>query len=92
MTLTKGRLVRQLSTFSKEFFFEIAGPITIKFHMQLLRKKRKQVYIFVTIPRWPPCPYVVKTLKPSSPELHNLYNLETWYVAFGGLVLQHIYK
>ena len=40
----------------------------------------------VTWPRWPPCPYMVKTLK--NLILHNQKadDLESWYAAFGARV------
>ena len=50
------------------FSSETTGPIKVKFHMELLWDgKRKFAQMFmVTWPRWPPCPYMVKTLKKSS--------------------------
>ena len=40
----------------------------------------------VTIPRQPPCPYMVKTLK-NLLRNQKAYDLETWYVASGARVL-----
>ena len=93
MILTQGRLGRQLSTVFKEFFFEIAGPISIKFHMHLLRKKRKQVYIFGLwhMTKIASMPIYGKNIKHPLLENYIIYCLETWYVAFVGLVLQHLY-
>ena len=46
------------------------GQLNSKFIWRLLRMgERKFVQmVLVTWPRWPPCPYMVKTLKKSSPE------------------------
>ena len=38
--------------------------------------------MLVTWPRWPPCPYMVKTLQKSSPEPAGDFH-ETWYVVSG---------
>ena len=38
--------VRPPSTFSKDFFSETTGPISVKFHMQPLDRGGKKVYIF----------------------------------------------
>ena len=70
------------STFSKGFSSETTGQISFKFHIQPFSKGGKKVYIFRPghILRWPPCPYMVKTLKNL---LRNYWAscLETWYVA-----------
>ena len=57
-----------LSTFSNIFSSETTGPIEAKFHMQLPWDGRTKVCSMVLVPwpRWPPCPYMVKTLKKSS--------------------------
>ena len=54
-----------LSTFSNIFCSETTGPIETKFHVEPpWDGERKFVQtVLVTWPRWPPCPYVVKTLK-----------------------------
>ena len=38
--------VRRPSTFSKDFYSKTTGPISIKFHMQLLDRGGKKVCIF----------------------------------------------
>ena len=45
----------------------------------------------VTLPRWPPCPYIVKTLLKSSPEPAGRFN-ETWYVALGTPAQHSLFK
>ena len=46
----------------------------------------------VTWPRWPPCPYMVKTFKNLLLQNQKSYDLETWHVAFGTQALQSLYK
>ena len=43
----------------------------------------------VTWPRWPPCPYMVKTFKNLLLQNQKSYDLETWHVALGTQVLQN---
>ena len=45
----------------------------------------------VTWPRWPPCPYMVKTFK-NLLQNQKSYDLETWHVALGTQALQSLYK
>ena len=45
----------------------------------------------VTWPRWPPCPYMVKTIK-NLLQNQKSYDLETWRVALGTQALQSLYK
>ena len=58
--------------FQNIFSSETTGPIKVKFHMESpWDGERKFVQLIqVTWPRWPPCPYMVKTLK---------NQLGTWY-------------
>ena len=37
------------------------GPIELKFHMETPKDGGMKV-VLVTLPGWPPCPYMVKTL------------------------------
>ena len=60
--------LRRPSTVSNDFSFVTTGPIATKYHIQppgSLWKKSVQI-VRVIRPRWPPCPYMVKTLKKSS--------------------------
>ena len=46
----------------------------------------------VTWPKWPPCPYMVKTFKNLLLQNQKSYDLETWHVALGTQALQSLYK
>ena len=46
----------------------------------------------VTWPRWPPCPYMVKTFKNLLLQNQKSYDLENWHVALGTQALQSFYK
>ena len=46
----------------------------------------------VTWPRWPPCPYMLKTLKNLLLQNQKSYDLETCHVALGTQALQNLYK
>ena len=46
----------------------------------------------VTWPRWPPCPYMIKTFKNLLLQNQKSYDLETWHVALGTQALQSLYK
>ena len=48
--------------------------------------------VLVTWPRWPPCPYMVKTFKNLLLQNRKSYDLETWYAALGTQALQSFYK
>ena len=59
------------STFSNIFSSETTEQIKLKFYMEIFRTWEQKFVqmVLVTCPRWPPCPYMVKTLqKSSSPE------------------------
>ena len=47
--------------------------------------------VLVTWPRWPPCPYMVKTLK-NLLRNQKADDLETWYAALGARVLPSLFK
>ena len=47
---------------------------------------------WVTWPRWPPCPYMVKTLKNLLLQNQLTNDLETWYVALCMWVLPRLFK
>ena len=46
----------------------------------------------VTWPRWPPCPYMVKTFKNLLLQNQKSYDLETWHVALGTQGLRSLFK
>ena len=46
----------------------------------------------VTWPRWPPCPYMVKTFKNLFFQNQKSCDLETWHVALGTQALQSLCK
>ena len=48
--------------------------------------------IWVTWPRWPPCPYMVKTLKNLLFQKQLTNDLETWYVALCMWILPGLFK
>ena len=58
-------VVRSSSTFSKHLSSVTIGPILIKFHMKPPTKGGRKCLclIQVTCPKWPPCPYMVNSLK-----------------------------
>ena len=48
--------------------------------------------IQVTWPRWPPCPYILKTFKNLLLQNQKSYDLETQHLASGTQALQSLYK
>ena len=46
----------------------------------------------VTWPRWPPCSYMVKTLKSLFLRNQKAYDLETWYATLGTRILPSLFK
>ena len=46
----------------------------------------------VTWPRWPPCPYMVKTLKTLLLQNRKVDDLETWYATSSAQVLPSLFK
>ena len=47
---------------------------------------------WVTWPRWPPCPYMVRTLKNLLLQNQSTNDLETWYVALCMWILPRLFK
>ena len=55
--------------------------------------KQKFVHnVWVTWPRWPPCPYMAKTFENLLLKNRMADNLETWYAALGTRVLPSLFK
>ena len=48
--------------------------------------------VLVTWSNWPPCPYIVKTLKNLLLRNQKADDLETWYAALGAQVLPNLFK
>ena len=48
--------------------------------------------VYVTWPRWPPCPYMVKTLKNLLLWNQKAEDLESWYVASGARIVSSLFK
>ena len=48
--------------------------------------------VYVTWPVWPPCPYMVKTLKNLLLWNQKANDLESWYAASGTRVLPNLFK
>ena len=83
------RRPHSLNTFSSE----AAGPVKVKFHMELLWEGGTKVQtVLVTWPRWPPCPYMIKTLKDLLLENPKADDFETWYAASSARVLPSLFK
>ena len=82
--------VAQIQTFSNFFCLEIALLFEAKFHMEPLWDGRMKVY--VTWPRLPPCPYMVKTFKNLLLWNQKTDELETWCVALDAQVLPNLSK
>ena len=80
--------------FSKIFFSETAWPIKAKFYMKHLWEGGTNVYINNPghMTRWPPCPYMVKTLQNLLLRNHWTDFNQTWHEALMTQVLQCVYK
>ena len=68
-------VVAVLSAFSNDISFETTRPIETKLHVEPLWDGGILFCLLslrVTWLRWPPCPYMVKTLWKSSPEPRNM--------------------
>ena len=77
----------------KIFSSETTGPVKVKFRMEPPWDGGTKVQtVLVTWPRWPPCPYMVKTLKNLLLQNQKAYDLETWYAASGARVLPSLFK
>ena len=74
-----------MSTFSNIFSSETTGPIETKFHMEPPWDEGTKVCS--NGPRWPPCLYIIKTLKNLLLRNQKADDLETCYAASGAWVL-----
>ena len=83
-----------MSTFSNIFPLKPLGRLKPNFIWSLLGKgEQKYVQaVLVTWPRWPPCPYMVKTLKNLLLRNQKVNDLETWYAALAAQVLPSLFK
>ena len=86
--------VRRRSQCSKIFFSKTAWPIKNTFYVEppWVGGTKFVRGIWVTWPRWPPCPYRVKTLQKSLLQNRRADSHETWYVALGTLGHYRLYK
>ena len=82
-----------VSTFSN-IFSENTGPIEARFMWSLhgMGERKFVQTVLVTWSRWPPCPYMVKTLKNLFLWNQKADDLETWYAASGARVLPNLFK
>ena len=80
--------------FSNFFSSITVRPIEAKFHVEPPWDGRTKIIqmVQVTGPRWPPCPYMIKTFKNLRLWNQMADDLETWYAAFGTWVLQRLLK
>ena len=83
-----------MSTFSNIFSSETTGPIEAKFHMESPWDRGTKVYSNGPghMTKWPPCLYMVKTLKNLLLQNQKADDLETWYAASGARVLPSLFK
>ena len=91
LTLARGRVHTKIQT---GFSQKLLGHSELNFVWKLsgTRKWKFINLILVTWPRWPPCPYMVKTLqKSSSPEPVGRFS-RAWYVASGTPAHHSLYK
>ena len=78
-------------------FFSDAMPLDRLKSVYILNLHETKVLKFiesgeVTWPRWPPCPYMVKTFKSLFFQNWTANDLETWYTTFGAQVLLKSFK
>ena len=66
------------------------GQLKPNFLWSLHWSEKQQFLRMVTVtwPRWPPCPYMVKTFKNLLLQNRTTDDLESWYAALGTQVLQ----
>ena len=92
MTLDQGHID---SSFSNFFSLETAWPIEAEIHVETPWDGRTKVcsngpgHIW---PIWPPCSYMVKTVKNLLLWNQEADDLETWFVASGARVLPSLFK
>ena len=80
------------STFSNFFSLETVRRIEAKFHVDHSWDGGTKICSVVQITRWPPCPYMVKTLKKLLLWNQKADDLESWYAALGTRVLPNLFK
>ena len=78
-----------LSTFSKGFSSETTETISFEFHLQFSSKQEKKIFFFHPghMSKMAAMAIYVKNVKKIHLKNHWADCLETWYVAFGTLVL-----
>ena len=90
--------VRRLSSVHQHFQtsspLKPLGQSNSNFIWRLLRAREQKFVqmVLVTGPRWPPCPYMVKTLLNLLLQNQKVDDLGTWYVALGVLGLPSLFK
>ena len=84
LTLVQGHLD---SSFSNFFFLQTALPTEATFYVEP-PWDGGMIRLF----KWPPCPYMVKTLKNLLLWNQKADDLKSWYVALGTLVLPSLFK
>ena len=91
LTLAQGRVLTKIQT---KFSQKLLGHSKVNFEWKLsgTRKWKFVNMILVTWPRWPPCPYMVKTLKNLLFQNRPADFHETWYVASGTPAHHILYK
>ena len=82
------------STFSNFFPQKLLGPLKLNFMWILhgMGQRKFVQMVQVTWPGWPPCPYMVKTLKNLLLWNQKADDLESWYAALGTGVLWSVFK
>ena len=80
LTIVQGHSDATVSNF---FSLETPMPIEARFHVEPygMGEWKWVQLVYVTWPRWPPCPYVVKTFKNLLLWNENADDLETFYTA-----------
>ena len=77
-----------------DFSSESPGPNFYKLHVEPFVKRDWKFVQMVTVRevRWPPCPYLVKTLKNLLFQNQESFEAESWYIAFGTPGLPILFK